>query len=306
MHQRAPLTDCHTHTMFSDGSGTFEEVVRAAAGAGCRVLAVTDHLTLPASMDPLCEAAVPVSKLAARREAFENAREHAAETAPGLEVIYGFECDWYEGCEPLVEAWSAGAVVRLGSVHWLGDPGDIHAGGCDLEYTDPIAVDRAGQPGSGAGWIDDSTDLHLWKELGPDEIWRQYARAWCRACESPLAFDSMAHPDLPMRFSNEGFAPTIDLVPLWDEMAACAHDTGRRIELSTGGLRKGVGDYYPAFGLLERFARAGVPVTFGSDAHRACDVCQGIPAAMGHAARAGYRTFDAPRADGSWETYRLA
>ena len=29
-----PLVDCHTHTHFSDGVSTFEENVRAAAGAG--------------------------------------------------------------------------------------------------------------------------------------------------------------------------------------------------------------------------------------------------------------------------------
>ena len=28
-----PLVDCHTHTSFSDGVSTFEENVRAAAGA---------------------------------------------------------------------------------------------------------------------------------------------------------------------------------------------------------------------------------------------------------------------------------
>ncbi len=305
MFPRAPLTDCHTHTAFSDGISTFEENVRAAADAGCRVLVATDHLTVPAPMDPACAAAVPASKLAERREAFDRAREYAAEIAPDLEFIYGFECDWYDGCEPLVETWSAGAIVRLGSVHWLGDTGDIHSGGCDTAYANDAAIVPAGQHGSGSGWIDDVTDLHIWHELGPDEIWRQYVRTWCRACESPLSFDTMAHPDLPTRFTNEGLVPTIDLAPLWDEMVACAHDTGRRVELSTAAWRKGLSDYYPARGLLERFARAGVPITFGSDAHQACDICWGIPEAMGHAMQAGYRTFDAPHADGSWETYAL-
>ena len=46
-----PLIDCHTHTSFSDGHASFEDNVRAAAAAGCRVMVSTDHLTLPASMD---------------------------------------------------------------------------------------------------------------------------------------------------------------------------------------------------------------------------------------------------------------
>lgn len=291
-----PLIDCHTHTGFSDGTSTFEENVRAAAARGCRVMVASDHLTLPASMDPLCEASVPEADLPAHRAAFEAARALAAELWPTLELVYGFECDWYEGCEAYVERWAAGAAVRLGSVHWLGPAGIDGAAGV------AAGDDAAGVP---HGWIDDSSDMHLWEELGADGLWRRYAATWCRACESPLAFDVMAHPDLPARFSREGWAPTGDLTPLWDEMAACARDTGRRIELSTAALRKGVGDYYPSAGLLERFARAGVPVTFGSDAHRAQDVCHGIEEAQRHAWRAGYRTFDMPHADGSWETVAL-
>lgn len=280
-----PIVDCHTHTHFSDGTSTFEENVRAAAAAGCAVLVSTDHLTLPASMDPTGEAQVVESDLAAHRAAFEEARALAGRLDGGPELVYGFECDWYVGCEPLVERWSAGAVVRLGSVHWIGDP--VRAG-------------------DDVGWIDYAADLHVWRALGPDEVWRRYADAWCAACESPLAFDSMAHPDLAMRFAREGLAPMIDLVPLWDRMVSCARDTGRRVELSTAGLRKSVADYYPTRGLLERFAAAGVPLTVGSDAHCAPDVCWGVGEAYAHAARCGYRCVEVPHADGDWETVALA
>ena len=70
---------------------------------------------------------------------------------------------------------------------------------------------------------------------------------------------------------------------------------------STAGWRKGVGDFYPAEGLLERFFRAGVPITVGSDGHTPGDICDGIARAYDHAARIGYRTVEVPRADGSWE-----
>ncbi len=294
------IVDCHTHTNFSDGSSSFEENVRAAAAAGCRVLVSTDHLTLPASMDPQAECQVVESELSAHREAFEAARALAANIAPDMEFLYGFECDWYPGCEPLVEAWSKGAVVRLGSTHWVGDPGDIMAGAAlSTGAQDVVPV---GTAGTGAGWIDDGSDLHVWQELGVHGLWEHYVQAWCAACESPLAFDVMAHPDLAMRFVNEGLAPDFDLALFWDQMVTCAHDTGRRIEISTAGLRKGIGDYYPTRGLLERFAHAEVPITFGSDAHRACDICWGIPEAQAHAYDCGYRSFDIPHADGSWET----
>ena len=270
------IVDCHTHTHFSDGVGTFEENARAAVAAGCAVLVSTDHLTLPAAMDPAGEVQVVEAELDAHRAAWESARD----AHPELEMIYGFEADWYPGCEENVLRWSTGAQVLLGSVHWLG-----------------VIDDGA--------WIDDTSDMTIWRELGPDEVWRRYVDAWCRACESPLPFGTMAHPDLPERMRNEGFAATIDLAPLWDEMVACARDTGRRVELSTAGWRKGVGDYYPAYGLLVRFCRAGVLITVGSDAHVPADMCDGIAAAYGHAWDAGYRSVEVPRANGSWETMPL-
>lgn len=270
------IVDTHTHTHFSDGVGTFEENACTAAAAGCRVIVSTDHLTLPRIMDPAGAVQVVEHELAAHRAAFEAARD----AHPEIEYIYGFECDWYEGCEENIRRWSADAIVRLGSVHWLGSQED-------------------------GAWIDDATDQHIWTELGPDEVWRRYEETWCRACACDL-FDTMAHPDLAMRFVNEGFAPTIDLAPLWDEMAACAHDTGKRVELSTAGWRKGVGDYYPARGLLERFFRAGVPITVGSDGHYPKDICDGIARAYDHAAAVGYRTVEVPRADGSWEQMPIA
>lgn len=269
------LVDTHTHTSFSDGDATFEENARAAVAAGCAVLVSTDHLTLPAIMDPAGAVQVAESDLAAHRAAFDA----AAAAHPELEMIYGFECDWYEGCEERIAAWSAGAQVRLGSVHWLGDIDD-------------------------GAWIDDADDQHIWREFGPDEVWRRYAETWCRACDCAL-FDTMAHPDLAQRFSCAGFAPTIDLAPLWDQMAEAARDTGVRVELSTAAWRKGLSDYYPAEGLLARFQRAEVPLTVGSDAHVARDICRGIADAYAHAARMGYRHVEVPRADGSWERMPL-
>ena len=271
------IVDTHTHTQFSDGVGTFEENARAAVAAGCAVLVATDHLTLPAGpMDPAGEVQVTEADLPAHRDAWEAARD----AHPELEMVYGFEADWYPGCEESVLRWSDRAQVLLGSVHWLGSASD-------------------------GAWIDDTSDLTIWRELGPDEVWRRYAEAWCRACESPLPFGTMAHPDLPERMRPLGLAATIDLSPLWDEMAACAHDSGRRVELSTAGWRKGVGDYYPSHGLLARFRRAGVPITVGSDAHVPGDVCDGIRKAYAHAWSLGYRSIEVPRADGAWESMPL-
>lgn len=267
--------ETHCHTNHSDGASSVADMVAAARARGCSVVAITDHLTLPEAMDPSCECSVPVEELLPLAEEICDVSEELS-TDDDIEVVFGFECDWYEGCETNIERWSRGATFRLGSVHWVA-----------------------------GGWIDDPNDLSVWHELGPDEVWRRYVDAWCAACESPVAFDTMAHPDLPARFSHEGLAPTIALDGLWGRMATCAHDTGRHVELSSAGLRKGAGDYYPSKGLLGRFCQAGVPITIGSDAHRPEDVAWGLDEAARHAAAMGYRSFDVPRADGSWTSVAL-
>ncbi|MDO4841285.1 MAG: PHP domain-containing protein, partial [Phoenicibacter congonensis] len=299
----AQLVDCHTHTFFSDGVSSFEENIRAAIAAGCKVLVSTDHLTLPASMDPNLECQVPFNRLQEHKDSFEEAQSLAFELCPELDFIYGFECDWYEGCEQNVKAWAKDAQVKLGSVHWIGHAGDVSiAAGYD--GSDAIAQADSSRNKEVAGWIDYSEDMHVWEQLGSAGVWGKYVETWCKACESELNFDSMAHPDLPMRFYAE-FPPPANIENLWGKMAECAKDTGRRIEISTASFRKGLNDFYPACSLLEKFFKAEVPITLGSDAHNAKFVCYNIEEAQKHAWEIGYRKFDVPRKDGSWESWDL-
>ena len=88
-------------------------------------------------------------------------------------------------------------------------------------------------------------------------------------------------------------------------MAEAARDAGVHVELSTAALRKNLGDYYPAEGLLRRFCQTGVPITAGSDSHEASTVGFGIAEAYEHAARVGYKSVDVPTVDGDWRTIAL-
>ncbi len=262
------LVDCHTHTSFSDGEPTFEENMSAAVRAGLSTIACTDHLAHPAFMD----CAIDESRLDEYAAEIRRMRE----TFPQLEIVHGFEADWYPDCEADIARTRGGATFVLGSIHYL----------------DKFAID----------WDE---DMRAWEAWGADGVWTRYVDAWCEACFCPARFDSMAHPDLPRLMGPAGYAPTLDLAPLWDRMAEAARAAGVHVELSTAALRKGLGDYYPEEGLLARFRKAGVPLTIGSDAHRACDIGYGIADAYRHAARAEYRSVDAPTADGDWRTIEL-
>lgn len=264
------LADTHSHTCFSDGADSPQAMVEVAERAGLDLLCITDHLTLPVWLDPRAECSVAEKDLPLWRQEITEAAARVS-----IPVLWGAECDWYEGCEPLIERWSQEVQIRLGSVHWVD-----------------------GRP------IDDPEDLSFWEDEGPDTVWQRYVEAWCAACESTADFDTMAHPDLPARFWHEGYAPSIDLEPLYKTMAECAHDTHRRVEVSTALLRKGGKRLYPDTPLLKHFSDAQVPVTFGSDAHRARDVGADLTEAHRVAWDLGYRFQEVPSTEG-WRSVAL-
>lgn len=284
------LVDCHTHTHFSDGTGSFAQNVAAALRAGLSVLASTDHLTLPAELDPQGECSVLEKDLKMHHQAFLEVREHleagdfadwsgldCGETPAPLELIYGFEADWYEGCEENIARWRGEASFLLGSIHFL----------------DKQAIDYDKQ-------------MQIWDEWGPDKVWRTYVERWCKACSSSAKFDSMAHPDLVKLFSRSGYAPSIKLEPLWDAMAEAARNAGVHVELSTAGLRKPCQEFYPSAGLLQRFCKAGVPITIASDAHTPETIGWHIQEAYALAYEQGYRSIDVPCAEGGWRSISLS
>lgn len=86
--------DLHTHTLRSDGVHTPVELVRAAAEAGIRTLAITDHDTLAAHRDLVLGRAMP---------------------AP-IELITGVE----------INALSRGIPLQDGELHILGFGMDMH------------------------------------------------------------------------------------------------------------------------------------------------------------------------------------
>ena len=266
--QRAPIVDCHMHTFYSDGEPSVEENVQAALAAGCRIMAATDHLALAEWMD-----------CSIKRERIEAYWQDIAEARgrhPEIEIVCGFEADWYPGVENDISFIRPAATYVLGSVHYL----------------DEYAIDWDG-------------DLRIWELMSADDVWKRYVDDWCQACFCPFGFDSMAHPDLIKLFGRDEHAPSRPLVQMWGQMAEAAREADVHVEINTAALRKHLGEFYPSPGLLRAFFDAEVPITVGSDAHKAQDVCAGIQDAYRFAFETGYRTLDVPRALGGWTTFEL-
>jgi histidinol-phosphatase (PHP family) len=77
--------------------------------------------------------------------------------------------------------------------------------------------------------------------------------------------DSIAHVDVLKKYGKRLDPEPLDL---YDRIVEAAAAGGTAVEVSSQGLRKPVGEVYPAPRLLERLFAAGVPITLASDGHR--------------------------------------
>jgi histidinol-phosphatase (PHP family) len=131
--------------------------------------------------------------------------------------------------------------------------------------------------------VDNPNKLSEWKHRDAWEVWSVYFDRLTMAAGSGL-FEIIGHADLPKKF---GHRPPRDCTPLFDRLVTACAKTGTAIELNTAGLRKHCREIYPGQSLLRVASNAGVPITFGSDAHAVGEVGQDLPAAVKWAREAG-------------------
>ena len=123
---------------------------------------------------------------------------------------------------------------------------------------------------------DDAVDMRgewdVWRTSGdPDKVWRAYFETLGEAARTGM-FDVLAHPDLVKVWGDR--TPEGDLRRFYDRAMDGIAESDVAIEVSTAGLRKPVGEIYPARPFLEMCLEAGRPVSLSSDAH--------LPEQIGH------------------------
>ena len=118
----------------------------------------------------------------------------------------------------------------------------------------------------------DMDDYSVWQSgRSVEEIWRRYFQMIGEAAARGL-FDVLAHPDLVKFWGAERPLPEGDLRRYYEPAIEAIAESGIAVELSTAGLRKRVGEMYPAPAFLEMCVQAGAQVALSSDAHRPEDV----------------------------------
>jgi histidinol-phosphatase (PHP family) len=227
------VIDLHTHhDRCGHAEGSLADVTRWAAARGFDVLGVSDHAPLFAHPE---DHPKPGTQMA--RSDWDGYLHEASALREGLagrlDLRVGIEADYLPGTETLYRA----ALDRpeldyvIGSVH--------ETRGWNLF----VAASFSG--------------------VEPDLVHGAYWRSVRAAAESGL-FDVLAHLDL---VRTQVPAPTGDLAPLIAETLDAIADSGVAVEINGSGLRRD-GEVYPTASLLAGLVRRGVPISFGSDAHR--------------------------------------
>ncbi|HXW33269.1 MAG TPA: histidinol-phosphatase [Acidimicrobiales bacterium] len=258
------MLDYHLHLWphgQRDSEPTLDQVAsycERAAAAGVKEIALTEHLFRFSQADALLggwweEESDPRLRGSMKDYWYEHAHADLDSyvdcvleaKAAGLPVVLGLEVDYYRGRMHEVSSLLAGYPfdVLLGSVHWIGT----------WRFDD----------------LSDDVSMEQWSARSIDEAWDQYTSA-IEELAATGACDVLAHPDLIKVAGHRRASPE----ECWDRLVEAALSSGMAAEVSSAGWRKPVGEAYPAQGLLERFARAGVPLTTASDAHCLPDVAQ--------------------------------
>jgi histidinol-phosphatase (PHP family) len=237
------LTDYHLH-LRPDDEGTDAEryftaenvdrYLAVASAAGIEELGVSEHVHR-------FRQALELWRHPFWVEAAQDDLDAYCEFVRGTPLRLGIECDFIPGAEErtaaLLEARDFDYVV--GSVHFIGE---------------------------GAAAVDD-TAWDVWEGDGDaDQVWRRYFDTLAECARSGL-FDILAHPDLVKIWGRARPLPDRDPRAYYEPAVEAIAESGIAVEVSTAGLRKPVGELYPARAFAELCVEAGAPFALSSDAH---------------------------------------
>jgi histidinol-phosphatase (PHP family) len=243
------LTDYHVHLRPDDLEHTAAEAFTqanaeryrtVASERGIEELGVSEHVyRFTAALDvwqhPLWQ-----------QEAIDDLDAYCSFVREETDLRLGIEADFVPGREDRMRAlleerdWD----YVVGSIHFLAE------GALDYDVYDVWNSGRS-----------------------PDYVWKTYF-TWLGEAAASGLFDILAHPDLVKHWGRERPWPEKDLRFYYDLAMEQIADSGVAVEVSTAGLRKPVGEIYPAPAFLEMLVDAGVPLALSSDAH--------VPDQLGH------------------------
>lgn len=259
--------DLHVHTKFCDGSGTPDEIVRAAIDKGLDVIGFSGHAHTPFDE----EVCMSVDGM----EEYEKAVRAAADKYAGeIRVLCGTEQDYYS--DQPTDRWD----YVIGSVHYIEVPADTSA--ADEKTDAPAADDPCARAGNFAyPSVDDTT------EIFEDAVERYFdgdVYAFAEAYYDVLSdvvrktgADIIGHFDLISKFNaggeNGGKGKYFDeshprYVAAWQKAADALLETGALFEINYGGMNRGRrNEPYPSKPIRDYLEARGGRFIRSSDSH---------------------------------------
>lgn len=245
--------DYHMHTpLCRHAVGEPTEYAAHAVQLGLKEIGFSDHD--PMIRDDYDDWHMQIAEL----DTYVANVQQARDDHPDLVIKLALEVDYLPGHED----WIRELADRhpwdyfIGSVHYVSDSWDL----------------------------DNPKKISEWRERDPYEVWSAYFERLCMAASSGL-FNIIGHTDLPKKFC---FYPKEDCGELFSNFLRTARESGVAIELNTAGLRRDCKEVYPSRRILEMAFEAGVPITFGSDAHAPGEVGMDFLRAVELARNVGY------------------
>lgn len=257
----------HTHTTFSDGAHTVEEMVQAAIALGMPIIGFSDHSKNEWSMD-YC-----MQDEEGYRRAVLAAKEKFAQK---IAVLCGIEQEWLSGK-------ASGYDYVIGSVHLL----KTSDGYKDVDHTATIQKETADTFFDG--------DFYAYTKAYFETV------ATLHETVDPTV---IGHFDLVAKFNEQArFFDETDkryITPAIEAIHALCEKKDTVFEINTGALPRGARRMpYPAPVFLKEIKAAGGKILFSSDSHKAETLLFGGDVMAETAKAAGFNSRVIIKPDGS-------
>ncbi len=257
------IADYHIHTkLCRHAEGEPREYVERALALGMTEMGFADHLPFLDGWQP--GYGIPGDDWAMGLDQLDDyvslVQELAREYAADLRIMVGIEADYIEDTlehtARILTEYPFEYVI--GSVHLVGD---------GFAFDHPAVGERL-------------------LRYGVDRVFFESLDLVAKAAGTGL-FTVVGHLDQAKKFGHRprdeaGVAAAASAALRAVAAAGCA------LELNTAGWRKPIAEAYPAPGLLAEAAGLGIPLVFGSDAHRPADVGYEFARAAALAQESGY------------------
>ena len=227
--------DLHTHTVFSDGENTPEEMIAAAEAAGVDILGISDHEYAPMQTSYCISKENTIKYI-------EKINELKSKTK--LKLYLGTERDYFS------PETDFGYDYVIGSVHSVYKNGEY----IDVDLSEQDMIDNVNRLYNG-NFLDYVKDYY----------------ALVKDIVNKTKCDIVGHFDLVCKFNegNKHFDETSEeYKKIALDAAKVIADSGKIVEINTGAISRGYKTRpYPAKFIIDYFKSRNVKLILSSDSH---------------------------------------